>query len=71
MECPFKKYTKEIPSHYVSKGGIEYPYGEYQNWGDGKTNHNRKDLPKNGYPYTIKYEITYSWRICRECNCEK
>lgn len=70
MNCSFKKYTKEIATHYVGKTGNEYPIDEYKNWGRGEFERSRHDLPLDEYPYSIKYKVEYVWRICRECNCE-
>lgn len=35
--------------------GNEYDYYEYLNHGYGGIHNNRKDLPKDEYPYTIIY----------------
>jgi len=70
MTCKFSKYKKEIKTHYIGNAGNEYPIEEYGNWGRGVEERGNKDLPLDGYPYTYRYKIEFTWRICRECNCK-
>jgi hypothetical protein len=73
MACSLSKYIKETKTHYVSKDGKEYLYDEYCNWGigEGYVYKNKKDLPLDGYPYSIKYKTEHLFKVCRECKCEK
>ena len=70
MACELYKYRKEIATHYVGKTGNEYPKDDYMNWGRGKTERNKKDLPMDEYPYTIKYKTELVWQCCKLCSCE-
>lgn len=60
---------KTKPRAWVSRDGVEYPYGNYSNHGYGgiKVHQYRDkdgtmvykeylDLPADGYPYTLVYE---------------
>lgn len=49
--------TKQIATHYVGKTGKEYPKHEYSPHGKGGVYRGFKDLPKDDYPYTIKYRV--------------
>lgn len=69
MNCNFKKYKTEVATHYIgSVTGNEYPVDEYHSFGSGDRG-SIKDLPKSDYPYTVKYDSTFKWKICRECDC--
>jgi hypothetical protein len=47
---------KEIPEFWVSlKTGNMYSYKEYINHGYSGIKHGFKDLPKDEYPFTLKY----------------
>lgn len=70
--CGFDKDITEIATHYTGKTGKEYPIDEYQNWGTGETYLNKKDLPLDEYPYSIKYHYDFVWAFCRKgALCEK
>lgn len=48
---------KERPKYWKSiKSGELFLYKDYCNHGCGGIKHGMKDLPKEGYPYTIIYE---------------
>ena len=55
MTCRLYSYKKESATHYVGITGNEYPIDKYCNWGTGEKKHGKADLPKDEYPYTIKY----------------
>lgn len=50
------------PTHYIGKSGKMYDYHKYKNWGRGQAERGKtdgiiyEDLPKEDYPYTLKYE---------------
>jgi hypothetical protein len=46
---------KNTPTHWVGKSGKLYEYDKWQNWGRGIKEKGRDDLPKEDYPYTLKY----------------
>lgn len=69
MKCGLYKYTKETATHYVGNDGSEYPIDEYMNWGRGKTERGKKDLPLDKYPYKIKYKTERQFSCCNFCNC--
>ncbi len=64
-ECSLKKHVKEKATHWVSVDGKEYPKGEYVNHGRCGLVRGFKDLPPEGYPYTIKYEVDLVWAFCK------
>jgi hypothetical protein len=64
IKCGLCQYTKEIPTHYISKDGKEYSINEYGNWGTSENRYGKKDLPSGGYPYTLKYRVDYIWKFC-------
>lgn len=46
-----------IPKYYIGKSGKKYEYKTHCNFGSGDRGL-IKDLPKEDYPYTIKYICT-------------
>lgn len=70
MACGLYKYKTEIATHYVGRTGKEYPKDEYCNHGKGGTYQGFKDLPKDEYPYTIKYLTKPKFKCCELCRCE-
>jgi hypothetical protein len=70
MTCELYKYKREIATHYVGKGGNEYLIRDYNNWGRGKTEMGKIDLPLDEYPYTIKYKTELVWLCCKLCSCD-
>lgn len=69
--CNLSNDKIEIATHWVGKTGNEYPINEYMNWGGGKIEKGKKDLPMDEYPYKIKYKTDYRWLFCRLCKCSK
>ncbi len=51
--------------------GKEYPFEDYKNHGREEFVRGFKDLPKEGYPYTVKYETDLVWACCKICDCKK
>jgi hypothetical protein len=70
MACGLYKYKTEIATHYVGCTGNEYPKEEYTNHGHGGVYRGFKDLPKDEYPYTIKYLVKPRFKCCELCKCE-
>ena len=70
MECKLYKYKKVTPTHWVGVTGNEYPKDEYLNHGWGGIYRGFKDLPKDEYPYTIKYKVELVYKCCELCSCE-
>jgi hypothetical protein len=58
MECNLYKHKKETATHWVGCTGNEYSKEEYINHGKGGVYRGFKDLPKDEYPYTIKYKLS-------------
>ena len=71
MKCNLFKLKKEIATHYVGKSGKEYIKDEYSNHGQGNFYRGFLDLPKDDYPYSVKYEIKPLYKCCELCDCEK
>ena len=69
MECGLYKYKKETATHWVGCTGIEYPKEEYINHGEGGIKRGFKDLPKDEYPYTVKYKVELKFKCCELCSC--
>ena len=70
MACGLYKYRKEIATHYIGRTGNEYSKEEYANWGSGKAERGKKDLPLDEYPYEIKYKTEPFFVCCKLCLCE-
>jgi len=67
--CGLHIFKKNVTTHFIDKDGNEYPMKEYINHGWGGIKNGLKDLPKEGYPYTVKYMIEYKWKCCQMCSC--
>lgn len=70
MSCDLSKYKKETATHWVGCTGNEYPKDEYDNHGHGGIYRGKLDLPRDEYPYTVKYEIVPVFKCCTLCNCK-
>lgn len=70
MKCGLYKHQREISTHWVGCTGEEYSVVEYTNHGWGGIKKGFKDLPKNEYPYTIKYKIELVFKCCELCSCD-
>lgn len=69
MECNLFKYKKEVATHYVGCTGKEYLKSDYANHGHSGFYRGFDDLPKDEYPYTIKYETGPLYKFCENCDC--
>ncbi len=70
MVCSLYRHQIETPTHYVGCTGNEYPKGEYINHGKGGVYCGFKDLPKDEYPYKMKYRVEPMYKCCQLCSCE-
>lgn len=68
--CTFAKYKVETCTHYIGVSGTLYDKEEYANHGFGGIYKGFKDLPKDDYPYTKKYDYDYEWEMCKVCDCK-
>jgi hypothetical protein len=71
MTCGLYKHKKKIATHYVGCTGNEYSIDEYCNHGKKGIYRGFKDLPKDEYPYTIKYKTEPLFECCKTCSCNK
>lgn len=69
--CNLKNHKTETPTHYVGITGKEYPFLEFANHGWSGIKNEKKDLPVDEYPFTIKYKTELMFNFCENCNCEK
>ena len=70
MKCGLHKHVKKEATHYVGKDGGLYDIKKYINHGHGGVYRGMKDLPKDEYPYTMKYETKQAFLCCELCNCD-
>jgi hypothetical protein len=70
MTCGLSKHIKETETHWVGNDGSLYPINDYINHGYGGEFRGFKDLPKDNYPYTIKYTTEFYYLCCKLCKCD-
>ena len=70
MKCTLYKYETKKVTHWIGKDGSLYSKKEYDNHGKGGILNGMIDLPKDNYPYTLKYEVGKLFKCCELCNCE-
>jgi hypothetical protein len=67
--CNLSKQITKTRINWVSKDGVKFDYAKYINHGKGCgiLDNGFLDLPKEGYPYTIEYDINYLFKCCQLC----